>query len=291
LEEDKMRHTTHILALVLLAASSFVTAATYYMTISEVTFLSSGPYVKDQYSLGIKVTYSAPAGVSTTNCRAKIIALPSGWAVLDDYNLNYKTLSACSGSATFELMPTTTGTFSAADIVVEVTGTDAGGESTVNAGTKSPSGTIVVESQPILELTVLNTSDTSNLSINDSFTVDYQVTNTGGASTSSTSNLRLSLSSNPFNSVVFGNGLTSDTVGSGSLAAAQKITGKATLKIASDVTSNNLNYTLTATADNTVHRSQVATQNVQCVDCLLTTAADIMLTGGWNLISLPLASS
>ena len=282
----KMKILAIVIVACLLAGSA--SAATYYMTISEVKFLSSGPYAKGQYSINLQVAYSAPSGVSTTNCRAKIRNMPSGWAVRDDYNTNYKTLSTCSGSTTFDLMPTTAGTFDASSILVEVTGVDSSGQNTVNAATKSPSGTITVQGQPVLELTVINASDTSNLSVNDTFTVEYGVSNTGGQDTAATSNLRLTVTSTPLNSVVFENDMTSTVVASGSLSAGKKITGTATLKIGPGSLSNDLTYTLTATADNTAQRSQVSAQRITCLDCLQETTKTIALTLGWNLLSLPL---
>ncbi|MFH1788768.1 MAG: hypothetical protein ABH834_05270 [Candidatus Altiarchaeota archaeon] len=287
--EAKMKNKEILTVFILLAALPiFVSAATYYMSISEVKFLSSGPYAKGQYSLNLQVVYSAPAGVSTANCRAKVRNLPSGWAVRDDYNTNYKTLPTCSGSTTFDVMPTTTGTFDASSILVEVTGVDSSGQNTVNAATKSPSGTFVVQNQPVLALTVINTSDTSNLSQGDSFTVEYEVSNTGGADTADTSNLRLTVASTPLNSVVFQNGLTSTVVASGTLAAGKKVAGTATLKVGAGALSNNLTYSLTATADNTAQRSQASSKAVTCMDCLQETTKNIALTLGWNLLSIPL---
>ena len=264
-------------------------SATYYMTISDVKSLSAGPYAKGQYSISLQVVYSAPSGVSTANCRVKIRNLPSGWAVLDNYNTNYKTLSVCSGSTTFDLMPTTTGTYDGSSILVEVSGADSSGQNTVSAATKSPSGTFTVQNQPVLAFRVINTSSTVNLSQNDTFTVDYEVSNTGGADTGSTQNLRLTITSNPFNSIVFPDGLTSATIASGTLAAGSKVTGAVTLKIASNTLSNNLNYTITATADNTAQKSTAASRSVTCFDCLQQTTRNILLTNGWNLLSLPLS--
>jgi hypothetical protein len=286
---EKMKNKTILTAVFLMLALTLgASAATYYMTISEVKFLSAGPYAKGQYSIGLQAVYSAPSGVSTTNCRAKIRNLPSGWAVLDDYNTNYKTLSTCSGSTTFEVMPTTTGTFDASNILVEVTGADSSGENTVSAATKSPSGTFTVQNQPVLDLRILATSNTTNLSEGDTFTVDYEVSNTGGADTAETRNLRLTVTSNPFNSIVFSDNSTSMTVSGGTLSAGSKVTGVATLKIAGGALSNNLNYTITATADNTAQKSATPARSLTCANCLQQTIRQIMLTSGWNLISLPL---
>lgn len=272
--------------LVMLAGS--VQAATYYMTISGVSLMATGPYAKDQYSIDAQIMYSAPSGISATNCRAKVSSLPSGWAVLDDFNTNYKTLATCTGSTTFEIMPTTAGTFSGSDIIVEITGSDSSGQNTLNPATSSPSGTLVVESQPVLDLTILSTSNTSINNTNDTITVTYQVTNTGSAGTSSTSNLRLTVSSTPFNSVLFDNGLTSLTIGTGTLAPGAKVTGVTTLVVSNTTTSNTPSYTLTANADNTVHRSSSSASSISCQYCISALAVEIALTSGWNLISIPI---
>lgn len=288
-KEKKSMLKTFVLLSLWLMFMSFQTSAATYMTISSVEITSPSPYIKDQYSITLKVTYSAPQGVSAGNCRAKISSLPSGWKVLDDYNVNFKTLTTCSGSTTFEIMPTTTGSFEGSQIVVEVRGTDTSGQSTINPATASPSGTILVKSQPVLDLVITGVSST-NITTNSSVILNYQITNTGGAETASTRNLRLILYSTPLSGLSFTQGTSTLAVGDGTLDAGGRITGSVTLKTTDFATSNTLSYILQATADNTDHDSS-RSGFFFCEDCLGVFGVNFHLSSGWNLISIPLTLS
>lgn len=279
-----MRNVFMLLIVFVLAGS--VDAATYYMTVDSVTITSASPYETNMYSLVLQVQYSAPSGISMSNCRAKVSSLPSGWNVLDDFDSNYKTLSTCSGTTTFSIMPTTTGSFSGSNLVVEVKGTSTDSGNTVNPGTGSPSGTLTVQNQPVLDLTILSVSSTNITSTGNS-TLEYRVTNTGDPSdTAPTENLRLELASTPFGSIVFQDSSTVYTPGTGILAPGDQITGSVVVKTSGSVSSNDLTYILTAAADNT-EQSSAGGGGILCRDCISSTAYLTVLYSGWNLISFP----
>lgn len=281
--ENKKSWKLAAAGLALIVLSTYGSAATYYMALSSTEFLTSSPYAKDKYSINVKITYSAPSGVSVTNCRARVSSVPSGWSVLGGYTTNYKTLATCTGSTTFEIMPTTMGTYSGSDIVVEVTGSDSSGENTINPATSSPPGTFTVDEQPVLDVTVVSMGNTTINSTNDTIAVDYEVTNTGGT----TSGLRLALSSSVFGSVVFDNNLTSLTIGGGSVAQGAKVTGTAYVRVSESTTTNTPSFTVTASADNTDHTATSSSYGISCDSCAQTTLVQIVLSSGWNLISIP----
>lgn len=274
-------------SLIVMLAES-VGAATYYMTVSSVTITSSNPHEKDMYSLTLSVTYSAPSGVTVSDCKARVSSLPTGWRVRDDYTgSNYKTLATCSGTTTFDIMPVSIGTLPASMIVVEVKGADQSGENTVNVGTGSPSGTITVKYQPVLDLTLTNISS-AIIASNQTTEIEYRVRNTGTSYSADTENLRLLLTSDPANAVTFDDNTTSKLVGIGILAPSGTSTGTATLKPTMLAPSNStINVTITATSDNTLQKSS-ASQALLCTTCGAGNQIIVSLLSGWNLISISL---
>ncbi|VVB55030.1 Uncharacterised protein [uncultured archaeon] len=261
-------------------------AATYSMSISNVAFTETSPYSKDLYTQ-IGFTYSSPSGVSVTNCQAKVTSIPSGWGVRDNYDINYKTLPSCSGTATFEIQPTTTGTYDGSVIIIEVRGSSTGGD-TINPATGSPTGTIEVKNQPVLNLEIISVP----AAINGGTTaaVQYRLTNIGDAQTASTSNLRLAITTTPSNSLSYQDGTGSAIISGGTLAAGAQITGTLNIQPAAGATDNgNITFTLRATADNTA-QEDTGSRTIQCVNCLQAITYRTIMFGGWNLISLPIAT-
>lgn len=258
-----------VLALVLVSfIASCASAATYYMSVDDVSLLSSGPFEGGMYSVGVVVTFSSPSGLGVSDCRARVSSLPSGWVVLDGFDSKYKSLSSCSGSTTFSVMPSSSGSFSGSQLVVEVRGTDSSGVNTVLAGSGSLSGSLVVVEQPVLDLSVVGVNS-SSVSYGGSVLLTYRVSSTGGSGAADTDGLRLVLSSSPANALVFeGSGSSVLSVGSGVLSPGSSVTGAVVLSTTSyAVNASNITYGIEATSDNT-EQDSLSRGSVYCVDCV-----------------------
>jgi hypothetical protein len=225
------------------------------MTVSSVDVLTDKPQEVDMYSLTLEVEYSAAA---SSNCRAKVSSLPSGWNVRDGYDTNYKSLDSCTGSTTFDIMPTSI--VESPSIVIEVTGTDANGDA-LTPGTGSPQTTqIEIKNQPTLDVAI--TSIDSSVSKGGTFSVGYTLQNTGDSNTAATESAAIVVSSSPSAAIT-----TSSISVSSSIDPGQTISGTATLSVtSSSLATNDITVTLTASASNTV-QTDAASDSTTCTNC------------------------